>query len=190
MIKLKVYGRLRKFLGKAEFEINAATPKEVFSFLLNSFDGIQEHIEKQEYCIMAGNINVTEDLIDLKLKDEIKIIPVVHRDILFLCAGAGAKFAGATISAMSGAIATFVGGALTSIGINMLIGGVTNMLFPPPKPPSNKSQEQDPSFIFNGTANISKQGVPINILYGELLIGSNTISANIDTHQKQNNDND
>ena len=188
MIKLKVYGRLRKFLGKAEFEINAATPKEVISFLINSFDGIQEHIEKQEYCIMAGKINVTEDLINLQLQDEIKIIPVVHGDILFLFAGAGALFAGASITAIGTSLATFIGGALTSIGINMLIGGVTEMLFPPPKPPSNKSQEQDPSFIFNGTANISKQGVPINILYGELLVGSNTISANIDTHQKQNND--
>ncbi len=184
MIKLKVYGRLRKFLGKAEFVINAATPKEVFSFLVNSFDGIQEHIEQQEYCIMAGNINITEDLIDLKLKDEIKIIPVVHGDLFFLLAGAGALFAGATISAMTGALATIIGGALTSIGINMLVSGVTNMLFPPPKPPTNKSHEQDPSFIFNGTANISKQGVPINILYGELLVGSNTISANVDTDQK------
>ena len=74
MIKLKVYGRLRKFLGKAEFEINAATPRQAFSFLVNSFEGIQEHIEQQEYCIMAGNINITEDLVDLQTTSDIKII--------------------------------------------------------------------------------------------------------------------
>ena len=186
MIKLKVYGRLRKFLGKAEFEINAATPRQAFSFLVNSFDGIQEHIEKQEYCIMAGNINITENLVDLQTENDIKIIPVVHGDLLFLLGGLGGIFLGTTISAIGGALATLVGGALTSLGINMLIGGVTNMLFPPPKPPELKSVEQDPSFIFNGTANISKQGVPINIVYGELLIGSNTISANIDSEQNQN----
>ena len=48
------------------------------------------------------------------------------------------------------------------------------------------SDEQDPSFAFTGTSNISKQGVPINIVYGETLIGSNTISANVDSAQVVN----
>ena len=37
MIKLTIYGRLRKFIGQSTFEIKAKSPKEAFSFLINNF---------------------------------------------------------------------------------------------------------------------------------------------------------
>ena len=63
-------------------------------------------------------------------------------------------------------------------------------MFPPPTPPTFGSDEQDPSFIFTGQANVSKSGIPINITYGEMLIGTNTISANVDTLQVVDDDED
>ena len=59
MIKVTIYGRLRKFIGKSSFEINADSPKKAFSFLINNFEGVKEHIKDQEYCIMAGDIRIT-----------------------------------------------------------------------------------------------------------------------------------
>ena len=187
MIKLTIYGRLRKFIGQSTFEIDVASPRQAFSFLINNFKGVGDHIKEQEYCVMAGKVRITEELLDLQTESDIKIIPVVHGEILpFLLGGAflgaGAIAATSSIVFISGALAT----ALTGIGVSFLIEGVSDLLFPPPTPPSFKADEQDPSFIFDGATNISKQGVPINVVYGETLIGSNTISANVDTLQVVN----
>ena len=188
MIKLTIYGRLRKFVGQSSFEINAKSPKEAFSFLVNNFQGVREHIKDQEYCIMAGDIRITEDLLDLQTESEIKIIPVVHGELFFLAAGAlfTAWGAGATILGIT------IGAALQStflaIGINMLIGGVTDMLTPDPKPfgADRQADPQDPNYNFTGLLNNSKQGVPINIIYGETLVGSTVVSSSIDTFQVVN----
>ena len=62
--------------------------------------------------------------------------------------------------------------------------GVTDLLFPLPKP-EPFSSEQDPqlSFSFNGLQNTSRAGTPIPIVYGEIMTGSVVISAAIDTNQ-------
>ncbi len=190
MIKLTIYGRLRKFVGQSTFEIKAKSAKEAFSFLINNFQGVREHIKDQEYCIMAGDLRVTEELLDMYTESDIKIIPVVHGELFFLAAGAlfTAWGAGATILGIT------IGAALQStflaIGVNMLISGVTDMLSPDPKPFGADRQEdpQDPNYNFTGLLNNSKQGVPINIIYGETLVGSTVVSSSIDTFQVVNED--
>ena len=179
MIKLTIYGRLRKFIGQSTFEIDVATPKQAFSFLIHNFQGVADHIKEQEYCVMAGKIRITEDLLDLQTESDIKIIPVVHGEIFFLALGGTLFGVGVKL-----ATTNILRGILMNIGISLFLQGVENLLFPPPTPP--RVDEQDPSFIFDGTTNISKQGVPINLVYGETLIGSNTISANVDTLQVRN----
>tara|TARA_R100000234_G_scaffold65725_1_gene40129 strand:- start:6428 stop:7015 length:588 start_codon:yes stop_codon:yes gene_type:complete len=194
MIKLTIYGRLRKFIGQSTFEIDVASPKQAFSFLIHNFEGVADHIKEQEYCVMAGKVRISEDLLDLQTESDIKIIPVVHGEILPFIAGAAFLGAGAAITAgvtIAGiTIGAAVGTAFTYIGTSLLIQGVTDLLFPLPAPPTFAADEQDPSFIFTGQANISKQGVPINIVYGEMLIGTNTISANVDTLQVVDEDED
>ena len=187
MIKLTIYGRLRKFIGQSTFEIDVTSPRQAFSFLINNFEGVADHIKEQEYCVMAGKVRITEDLLDLQTENEIKIIPVVHGEIFFLAAGAFALGA-AQIGAIAGVaiLSTTLGSILTTVGVTFLIQGVQDLLFPPPSPPTFGGDEQDPSFTFDGTTNIAKQGVPINIVYGETLIGTNTVSANIDTLQVVN----
>ena len=191
MIKVTIYGRLRKFIGQSSFEINADTPRKAFSFLMANFKGVRDHIKEQEYCVMAGDLKITEDLLDMQTESDIKIIPVVHGEFFFLAAA----FLGA------GAVATAVGGiftatilgvsiasALTTIGVSFLINGVTDLLTPDPKPFQSARQEdpQDPSYAFTGLLNNSKQGVPINIVYGECLVGSTVVSSSIDTFQVVN----
>lgn len=188
MIKLTIYGRLRKLIGQSTFQIKASTAREAFSFLINNYKEVAEHIKDQEYCVMAGDLRITQELLDMQTESDIKIIPVVHGELFFLAAGAlfTAWGAGATILGIT------IGSALQStflgIGINMLIGGVTDLLTPDPKPFQIDRQEdpQDPSYSFNGLLNNSKQGVPINIVYGEMLVGSTTVSSSVDTFQVVN----
>ena len=179
MIKLTIYGRLRKFIGQSTFEIKARTAKEAFSFLVNNFAGVREHIKDQEYCIMAGDLRITEELLDMQTESDIKIIPVVHGELFFLAAGALFTAWGTGAALQS----TFL-----AIGVNMLISGVTDMLTPDPQPFNSNRQEdpQDPSYVFSGLLNNSKQGVPINIAYGEILVGSTVVSSSVDTFQVVN----
>tara|TARA_Y100000401_G_scaffold94780_1_gene81351 strand:- start:1845 stop:2429 length:585 start_codon:yes stop_codon:yes gene_type:complete len=193
MIKLTIYGRLRKFIGQSSFEIKAKSPKEAFSFLINNFQGVREHIKDQEYCIMAGDIRITEDLLDLQTESDIKIIPIVHGEIFPIIFGAGALFASAAIPAAilgSTVLATIATTALTMIGTNLIVSGITDLLSPDPKPFNSQRQEdpQDPNYSFSGLLNNSKQGVPINIVYGETLVGSTVVSSSIDTFQVVNED--
>ena len=190
MIKVTIYGRLRKFIGKSSFEINADSPRKAFSFLINNFKGVKEHIKDQEYCIMAGNIRITEELLDLKTESDIKIIPVVHGDLFFLAAGAlfTAWGAGATILGIT--IGSAVQSAFLAVGVNMLISGVQDMFFPQPDPFGGSRQDdpQDQSYSFTGLLNNTKQGVPINIIYGEMLVGSTIVSSSVDTFQVTDED--
>jgi len=190
MIKVTIYGRLRKFIGESSFEIKADSPRKAFSFLMSNFKGVREHFKDQEYCVMAGNVRITEDLLDMQTESDIKIIPVVHGEILPLLLGGAALFGGSAIAAGSVTllgitIGASVGTALSYVGASLLLQGVSDLLTPDPVRPNVSRQEdpQDPSYIFTGLLNNSKQGVPINIVYGEILIGSTVVSSSIDSFQ-------
>ena len=72
--KIKVYGRLRKFLGQAEFEADAKNVIEVISFLRCNFKGIERHMMNQEYKIADNllGIRITFEQFEDKLKSEDK----------------------------------------------------------------------------------------------------------------------
>lgn len=195
MIKLTIYGRLRKFVGQSTFEIEAKTPLEAFSFLINNFKGVKEHIKDQEYCVMAGDLRITEALLDMQTESNIKIIPVVHGEVFFL----GLAFVGAGVAAtaIGGALTATVLGvsiasALTTIGTSLLITGVVDLITPEPQPLQTQKQNaltedpNDPSYTFTGLLNNTRQGVPINIIYGEVLVGSTVVSSSVDTFQVVN----
>jgi len=96
----------------------------------------------------------------------------------------GTQALGATGTAgLAGAgIATKIGTAISAIGAGLILNGVSEMLFPMPKP---ESPEDDPriSFNFSGVQNTSRAGTAHPIVYGEIVCGSVVISAGIDTNQ-------
>ena len=197
--KIKVYGTLRKFLGQAEFEVDLNTPREAISFLVCNFKGIEKHMAKQMYMIQVGAKVITQDLINLNTQDDIKIIPVVHGNFLGILLGAGALFGGSAVAAGTtflgkGLLASVVSGALTSIGTSMVVDGVTSMLSPQQSTVSPVSQQDslDPAalasnYSFTGLTNISRAGVPVNLVYGEIVVGSIVVSNGVDTVQVEGN---
>ena len=108
----------------------------------------------------------------------------------FLTGGASLTFAQVPLAnagaltgiAFSGAIAK----AAVYLGAALVLQGVSEMLFPLPKPQEFNS-EQDPqlSYSFSGTQNTSRAGTPVPIVYGEIVTGSVVISGAIDTQQVQ-----
>ena len=47
--KIKVYGKLRQFLGKSYFMAAVKSPQQAMSFLMANFEGIQKHMNDQIY---------------------------------------------------------------------------------------------------------------------------------------------
>ena len=192
--KIKVYGTLRKFLGQAEFEVDLNTPREAISFLVCNFKGIEKHMADQLYTIQVGAKVITEDLLNFISQDDIKIIPVVHGNFLPILLGIGALVGGSAITAGTFIGSTLIATALTTIGTTMVIDGITSMLTPqqdPVSPVSNQSS-LDPSalasnYSFTGLTNISNAGVPVNLVYGEILVGSIVVSNGVDTVQVEGN---
>ena len=195
--KIKVYGTLRKFLGQAEFEVDLNTPREAISFLVCNFKGIDKHMAEQFYTIQVGARVITEDLLNFKSQDDIKIIPIVHGNFFQILLGAGALFAKSAIPAKilgSTLISTVVTSTLATVGTSMVIDGVTSMLTPQQNTSSAVSGQDslDPSalasnYSFTGLTNISNAGVPVNLVYGEILVGSIVVSNGVDTVQVEGN---
>ena len=130
-------------------------------------------------------IKPTEEDLIIKSEGEIRMIPLVSGSFFFIAA---ALFAGgAAVSAIGGAVALAIGGALTSMAISMTVQGVTNMLFPPQQPQvgdvSSALSETDSrvNFSFSGIQNVSRSGVCIPLIYGEVFTGSIVVSSGTDT---------
>ena len=188
--KIKVYGTLRKFLGQSEFEVDLNTPREAISFLVCNFKGIEEHMAEQFYTIQVGARKITEDLLNFKTQDDIKIIPIVHGIFFPILLGAGALFGASAITAGTFLGSTLLVNALTAVGTSMLIDGVTQLIAPQQQNQVGASQmeQDDPAalasnYSFTGLTNVSRAGVPINLVYGEIFVGSITISNGVDTVQ-------
>ena len=79
---------------------------------------------------------------------------------------------------------------INTLAINLAITGISMMLAPGPESdiPDGLEEEAKAGF-FNGPANVSKEGIPIPLLYGELIVGGAAIYSSLntsDTDIKQN----
>ena len=94
----------------------------------------------------------------------------------FLTAGA----AGTTMGAVG--IATQIAG---SIGISMVLGGISQMISPTPQNSLGQSKEAArlQNYNFSGITNTSQQGMPVPIAYGRVFCGSAVISSGLDVDQ-------
>ena len=203
--KLKLYGELAEFVGHKEFEIQVDSLAKAVSFLVNNFPQVEKYMNPQYYQVKVGNYVVDKEEIHHPIgQEDIHIVPVIsgaggNVGIILLGAAliAGAFMfspltlgsftakgiaAGATPFAKIG----FMAKAAVGLGGALVLSGVSDMLFPVPKPQEFKS-EQDPqlSFSFSGTQNTSRAGTPVPIVYGEIVTGSVVISGAIDTQQVQ-----
>ena len=199
--KIKLYGKLAKFIGHRVLEADVATAAEAVRFLLANWPELEAHMSDQHYRVSIGTYDIDlEELHHPAGAAPISFVPVV--------AGAGAVgriIAGVALIALSFGIATLAAGAALAgtlsgfalqaiawgtqagllAGIGLAIGGVAQLLSPVPKVPQGADNQDDPrkSYSFSGVQNTSRAGTPVPIVYGETLVGSVVISAGIDTVQ-------
>ena len=204
--KIKLYGELAEFVGHKEFEVKADTLASAVSFLINNFEGIDRFMNPKYYQVKVGNYAVDESELSHPIgQEDIHFIPVISGagrgfgKILLGAAliglafipfagagtGLGAAFKGG-FSAAKFANVGFISKGLAGLGTALVLQGVSEMLFPLPKPPKFESEE-DPrlSFSFGGTQQTGRAGTPVPLVYGEIFTGSVVISGGVDTEQVQ-----
>lgn len=195
---IKVYGSLAKFLGQRSFRAAVSTPAEAVRFLVANFPGLQAHMAEREYKVSAGRIQlpIGDEPQQLHMPigsaDVIRIVPVLigAGDVgkilggialvaLSLLFAPGAALAGA-FTLGSQAVSIGVG-----IGLSLTLSGVASLLSPVPQLGTGNDTDADPkkSYSFSGIQNVSRSGVPVPIIYGEVLVGSVVISAGLTSNE-------
>ena len=189
--KIKVYGKLRQFLGKSYFMAAVKSPQQAMSFLIANFEGVQKHMNDQIYKVKMGGRVITEEYLSMTGQGDIQIIPIATGSgplVPIFIGGAAIAGAGAVGAAVGGVVGTLLATALTTVGTSMVIGGVTDLLAPQnPIPDVSSVSDIDPSirgsYSFSGIQNVSSSGVPVPIIYGLVFSGSIIISSGTDSTQ-------
>lgn len=87
---------------------------------------------------------------------------------------------GATLGATGMVFSGFTGQMAFTLGVGMILGGVSQMLFKQPGGITGvDSVDNGASYNFNGPVNVTAQGNPVPVLYGEMIVGSVTVSGDM-----------
>ena len=189
--KVKLYGELADFIGHKELDAVINSTADAIRFLVSNFPKLEAHMADKYYKVLVDNYEIGEEDIHNPIgQSNVSIVPVISG-----AGGAGRALAGVALVGLAFAVGGgLLGGALAkklgaisfvkNVGFALAIGGVSEMLFPLPKP-QEFNNEQDPriSFSFSGVQNTSRAGTSHPICYGEIVTGSVVISAGIDTNQ-------
>ena len=190
--KVKLYGELADFVGHKELDAVINCTADAIRFLITNFDRLEAHMANRHYQVLVGDEDIDETELHNPIgQSDISIVPVISG----AGGGLGKTLLGVALIGISlasgGGMGVFLKEGFTglaAIGMNVGIGltlmGVSEMLFPLPKP-QDFSNEEDPriSFSFSGVQNTSRAGTSHPIVYGEIVTGSVVISAGIDTNQ-------
>lgn len=198
--KIKLYGALAKFVGHRVLEADVATAAEAVRFLVANWPELERHMNDQHYRVSVGTYDLElEELHHPAGQAPISFVPVmagagatgrIIAGVLLVAVAIAFPLIGISASAAAAAGITFsaVSASIALTGLSLIIGGVAQLLTPTPKVPQGSDGQDDPrkSYSFSGIQNVSRQGVPVPIVYGETIVGSVVISAGIDTVQVYN----
>ena len=185
---VKLYGDLADFVGWKEQKAEVRNTREVMKFLLCNHPKLEKYMMNKYYRIDMGEYNATKDDLLNPIDKEIKIIPVVEGKIFGLIGGlllsGFATELGLAIGLKAGAgLGLFASGA-TLLGTSLALSGVNNYLTPKPKPMSSlEPEDATVNFAFSGVTNVSRAGVALPLVYGDIFVGSINVSNGIDTDQ-------
>ena len=200
--KLKLYGELAEFVGHKDFEIEASNIPKAISFLVNNFPQIEPYMNPKYYQVKVGNYAINEDEIYYPIgQQDIHIVPVISGSgsvgrillggaLLAVSFGAFGAFGAKALTFGKGFGASFKAASFFGakgafvLGSALVLSGVSEMLFPLPEVPEFGDEENPRlSYNFGGTQNTTRAGVPVPLVFGEIITGSVVISGSIDTEQ-------
>lgn len=199
MVNITLHGDLGKTFGEV-WELDIQSVSEAINAIeilsnnkLYTYLQQQDKINSPYRVLINGDDFVSEEKLDninnpnavlksnliLKSKNikTIDIIPVIEGadEIINIVLGALLIIAGIIVAFIPGL--GFLGAGLIVVGLGLLITGVVGLLASPPKPEDFVDPAGKGGYLFNGPENVAKEGGPVPVGYGRLLLGSQVIAA-------------
>lgn len=181
MVEVRLHGALARDFGRI-WSLDIQSPHEAVSAIEAGKRGFRAAIMKLSQAGMVFRVrskehDYTEDDIDMRLGSvsRIDIIPIICG------ASAGVRF---IVGAVLVAVGYLVPGAqvLIPVGASLMLGAVTEWLTPKVQRETNADKNLQ-SWSINGPTNLAEQGMPVPVIYGEVLTGAYPISAGLSTAQ-------
>ncbi|EBM7852050.1 tail assembly protein [Salmonella enterica] len=193
MARVCLYGDLQRF-GR-RFSLSIKTGAEAIYALTMQIPGFRQKMNDGWYQIRIAGQDVDETSVSARLHEPMPDGAIIH----IVPRMAGAKSGGlfqVVLGAVAIGAAFFTGGAslaawgafstgLFTAGVGMMLGGVAQMLTPQAKIPSSRQTDNGKqNTYFSSLDNLVAQGNALPVLYGEMLVGSRTISQEISTRDE------
>ena len=70
-----------------------------------------------------------------------------------------------------------------NIGVGLMLTGIAQMITPTPSTDTATDSDPRQNFSFSGVQNVARSGVVVPVIYGEVVTGSITISAGLNTEE-------
>ncbi|PRX09963.1 UNVERIFIED_ORG: putative phage tail protein [Martelella mediterranea] len=159
------------------YRLDVSSAGEAGEALAAVVPGFRDYVTDRNFRVLRGDpdtgMALGPDELGFQLgRADLHIVPVVagagNRGLGKVIAGVfligAAFFMPASLTGV-GVLGTTVGGAMKGLGIAMAMGGLGQMLSPAPKMAGNA--EDQSSYLFNGGANVTTEGGPVPLVYGQ-----------------------
>lgn len=190
-----LYGAAGRTFGR-RWQLDVASPAEAVRALITLRPALKEVLRKGYWRVIVGRprIRYAIEAAWLQMQAGAQAIHIVPahppRGGDDAIANVGKVVVGVVLVAAAVVFSVFLGpliaGAMISVGLSLVFGGVAGLLTPRMEAPSSMSTdmarpEDRPSFLFMGATNNTQQGGPVPIVMGTHLCGSVLVSGGINT---------
>ncbi|MEN7431732.1 hypothetical protein VA599_13310 [Chromobacterium sp. TRC.1.1.SA] len=176
---IRLGGELGEQYGR-EHRLAVASVAEVVPALNALHPGFNNALRAMDadglaFRVTVADRDIAEQELTLVSCGDVLLMPEVFG------AGGGRQILGSVLIAVGAATWAFGGTQLMALGIGLMVSGAVMMLTPVPRLDQSQSEQQQgkPSYLFNGAANSSAQGVPAPWGWGRHRAGGIIISAGI-----------
>lgn len=192
LTRVRLYGPLGRRFGR-EHALAVNTPLEVREAMEANHPGFKDAVLKltgYDFVVRVGRQMIG-------LKEYRQNAPLGGRTISFTPVARGSAgsskgviqaIAGVLIIAVTAIVSYFVpvlapfSGYGYALGVSLIIGGVSSLIAGTPKVSTDsQGSRTKPNAQFDGPQNVTEQGAPVAVCYGEVLVGGNVISASIES---------
>ncbi len=189
MARVCLHGDLQRF-GR-RFSLSIKTGAEAIYALAMQIPGFRQKMNDGWYQIRIAGQDVDETSLSARLHEPLPDGAIIH----IVPRMAGAKSGGFFQTVLGAALVVAsiwmpglsiaASNIMFSLGASMALGGVAQMLAPKAKTPSIKQTDNGKqNTYFSSLDNLVAQGNALPVLYGEMLVGSRTISQEISTRDE------
>lgn len=192
--KVYLYGKLAKRVGRV-IELAVDTAGEAIRAIICNFPEFEADMRVGSYHVVRGPKRNTGHSLDL---DQVRDLQLGKADIHIFPRVAGSKNSGGLLKTLLGValvgVALFMGvgapllgglgigatwGNVAMIGAGLALYGASTFL----AGEQDGKEKKTESFTMTGPSNSYNQGMPVPIVYGRSMVGTQLISAGLDIEQ-------